>query len=106
MGKTALALNIAEHAAIEDGVHGVAVFSLEMSKEQLVLRLLCSRGARRRAHACAPGSLDERGLAHARPAPRAGCTRRRSSSTTRRRCPPLELRAKARRLKREHEHSA
>ena len=41
MGKTALALNIARNAAVEAGIP-VAVFSLEMSKEQLSLRLLCS----------------------------------------------------------------
>ncbi|MEE9614589.1 MAG: replicative DNA helicase [Thermodesulfobacteriota bacterium] len=42
MGKTAFALNIAEHAAIE-GECPVAVFSLEMSKEQLTQRMLASR---------------------------------------------------------------
>lgn len=42
MGKTSFCLNIAEHVAIEKGT-GVAVFSLEMSKEQLVLRMLCSQ---------------------------------------------------------------
>jgi replicative DNA helicase len=42
MGKTAFALNIAEHIAIEKKV-GVGVFSVEMSKEQLALRLLCGR---------------------------------------------------------------
>jgi replicative DNA helicase len=41
MGKTALALNIARNAAI-DGNVPVAVFSLEMSKESLTERLLCS----------------------------------------------------------------
>ncbi len=41
MGKTALALNLARYAAVE-GEIPVAVFSLEMSKEQLSLRLLCS----------------------------------------------------------------
>ncbi len=41
MGKTALALNFARNAAIDADVP-VAVFSLEMSKEQLSLRLLCS----------------------------------------------------------------
>jgi replicative DNA helicase len=41
MGKTALALNIARNAAVEAGVP-VAIFSLEMSKEQLSLRLLCA----------------------------------------------------------------
>jgi replicative DNA helicase len=40
MGKTAFSLNIASHAAF-DG-HGIAIFSLEMAKEQLALRLLCS----------------------------------------------------------------
>lgn len=42
MGKTALALNMAEHAAIVCR-RTVAVFSLEMSKEQLVTRMLCSQ---------------------------------------------------------------
>ncbi len=42
MGKTALAMNIAEHVAI-NGKLPVAVFSLEMSSQQLVQRLLCSR---------------------------------------------------------------
>jgi len=43
MGKTALALNIAAHAALDARPQvGVAFFSLEMSKEQLVLRMLCS----------------------------------------------------------------
>jgi len=42
MGKTALAMNIAEHVAVDQGTP-VAVFSLEMSAQQLVTRLLCSR---------------------------------------------------------------
>ena len=41
MGKTAFALNIAQHAAVEHGIPS-AIFSLEMSKEQLALRMLCS----------------------------------------------------------------
>jgi replicative DNA helicase len=41
MGKTAFAMNIAENAAIKDK-KVVAVFSLEMSKEALLQRLLCS----------------------------------------------------------------
>jgi len=45
MGKTALALNIAAHAATEcEPRVGVALFSLEMAKEQLVLRMLCAEG--------------------------------------------------------------
>src|SRR3989442_8713824 len=43
MGKTALALNIVQHAAIEHNI-GVAFFSIEMSKDALVQRLLCSEG--------------------------------------------------------------
>ncbi len=42
MGKTSYALNVAEAAAIRHQVP-VAVFSLEMSKEQLTQRLLCSQ---------------------------------------------------------------
>jgi len=42
MGKTALAMNIVEHVAIESN-KAVAVFSLEMSSMQLVQRMLCSR---------------------------------------------------------------
>ena len=41
MGKTALSLNIAQHVGIQVG-RPVAIFSLEMSKEQLVLRMLCA----------------------------------------------------------------
>ncbi len=41
MGKTAFALNIAQYAAISAEVP-VAIFSLEMAKEQLVIRMLCS----------------------------------------------------------------
>jgi len=46
MGKTALALNIAEHMGATAKVP-VAVFSLEMSKQQLAQRLLCSRASTR-----------------------------------------------------------
>lgn len=44
MGKTALALNIARNAAVDAGVP-VAIFSLEMSKEQLSLRMLCAEAS-------------------------------------------------------------
>ena len=43
MGKTALAMNIVQHAAMIGKVP-VAVFSLEMSVESLALRMLCSLG--------------------------------------------------------------
>jgi len=55
MGKTAFALNIAENAAVEDQ-KTVGVFSLEMSREALLLRLLCSR-ARVDSHKMRTGSL-------------------------------------------------
>jgi replicative DNA helicase len=42
MGKTSLAMNIAEHVAVDQGLP-VGVFSLEMTAESLVLRMLCSR---------------------------------------------------------------
>src|SRR5438067_9909239 len=42
MGKTALVMNIAEHVAVQEKLP-VGVFSLEMSSQQLVQRLLCSR---------------------------------------------------------------
>ena len=55
MGKSAFAINIVEHASINDKVP-VAFFSLEMSKEQLVQRLLCSH-ARVDAHKVRTGYL-------------------------------------------------
>src|SRR6202140_5493385 len=55
MGKTAFAMNIAENAAIEDQ-QGVGVFSLEMSREAFLMRLLCSQ-ARVDAHKMRTGSL-------------------------------------------------
>lgn len=57
MGKTSLSLNIAQHAAIEANVP-VAIFSLEMAKEQLVLRMLCSE-ARVDANRLRGGFLSE-----------------------------------------------
>jgi len=44
IGKTALAMNIAEHVAINQN-KPVGVFSLEMSAEELVKRMLCSRSS-------------------------------------------------------------
>jgi replicative DNA helicase len=41
MGKTTLALNIAQHVAVKEGIP-VGIFSLEMSKEQLIDRLLAA----------------------------------------------------------------
>ncbi|MCO4743592.1 MAG: replicative DNA helicase [Proteobacteria bacterium] len=43
MGKTSLALNLAQNAALKAGV-GVGIFSLEMPRGQLVSRMLCTLG--------------------------------------------------------------
>lgn len=55
MGKSALAINIAEYAGVVDKVP-IAIFSLEMSKHQLVQRMLCSH-ARVDAHKVRTGYL-------------------------------------------------
>jgi replicative DNA helicase len=55
MGKTSFAMNIAENSAIDDG-KTVGIFSLEMSSEALLQRLLCSR-AIVDAHKMRTGSL-------------------------------------------------
>ncbi len=49
MGKTSLAMNIAEHAAISAGVP-VAIFSMEMSAEQLSFRMISSLGRVNQSH--------------------------------------------------------
>ncbi|NDQ58896.1 MAG: replicative DNA helicase [Acidipila sp.] len=56
MGKTALALNIAENVAVRQGLP-VGIFSLEMSKESLLLRLLASH-ARIDAHKFRTGHIN------------------------------------------------
>ena len=58
MGKTSLAMNIAEHVAL-DLKEPVGVFSLEMTSESLVLRMLCSR-ARVNLRSIREGFLAER----------------------------------------------
>ncbi|MEE8320671.1 MAG: replicative DNA helicase [Gammaproteobacteria bacterium] len=57
MGKTALAINIAEHAAIKEQLT-VAVFSMEMSGEQLAMRMMSSLG-RIDQHKVRTGDLDD-----------------------------------------------
>ena len=57
VGKTSLAMNIAEHVAAEQRLP-VGVFSLEMTAESLVLRMLCSR-SRVNLHAIREGFLLE-----------------------------------------------
>jgi replicative DNA helicase len=100
MGKTALALNIAEHAALQGSV-GVAVFSLEMSKEQLALRLLCSE-ARVNMNKLRQGFTGDRDLQSlAKAAGRLNDAPIYIDDTPA--LSLLELRAKARRLKRDAE---
>lgn len=57
-GKTAFAMNIAEHVAVHEKL-AVGIFSLEMSTNQLAQRLLCSRG-RVNLHKVRDGFLGER----------------------------------------------
>src|SRR5215467_745285 len=98
MGKTALALNIAQYAAKNGMVAGI--FSLEMSAEQLVSRLLCSE-ARIDAHRLRTGYLNREEWARLADALRRLCETQIYLDDT-----PglgvLEMRAKARRLKAEH----
>src|SRR5438128_2713870 len=96
MGKTELAMNIAEHVSINEKLP-VGVFSLEMSSQQLVQRLLCSR-ARVNLQKVRDGFLGERDFpsltAAASKLAEAKIFIDDSASLT-----ILELRAKARRLK-------
>jgi replicative DNA helicase len=99
MGKTAFCLNIATQAAV-DGF-GVAVFSLEMSKEALVQRMLCAE-ARVDSQAVRRGSLKDPDF-----------TRLARAAGILQSCPVwiddspaltlLEMRSKARRLKVEND---
>jgi replicative DNA helicase len=57
MGKTSLALSIAQHVAVKERIP-VGIFSLEMSQSQLVLRLLCAE-ARVDAHRLRTGRLSK-----------------------------------------------
>jgi replicative DNA helicase len=99
MGKTSLCLNIAQNASERTG-ETVGVFSLEMSKEQLVLRMLCA-DARVDAHRLRTGNLGEKDwarLAKAYADLSASKIYIDDSATL----TPLEMRAKCRRLKAEH----
>src|SRR5437588_10074899 len=66
MGKTSLALNIALEASVKERV-GVAIFSLEMSKDQLAERLLCeyARVDAQRLHRGLLGEAEHERLAQA-----------------------------------------
>jgi replicative DNA helicase len=99
MGKTALAMNIAEHVAMNVG-KAVAVFSLEMSSQQLVQRLLCSR-AKVDLQRVRDGFLSERDF----PKLTAAAAKLAAAKMFIDDTPGLsimELRAKARRMKSQH----
>lgn len=99
MGKTAFALNIARNAALESNIP-VVFFSLEMSKEQVAMRLMCGE-ARVDSQRIRTGFLSQE-----------ECRRLMATGQTFMNMPlfiddqpgitPLELRAKARRLMMEH----
>ncbi len=98
MGKTALALNMAQYASKNANV--VGIFSLEMSAPQLVSRLLCSE-ARVDAHRLRTGYLNREEWARLADGLRRLCETKVFIDDT-----PgvgvLEMRAKSRRLKAEH----
>ena len=99
MGKTSFCLNVAQYASIKTG-ETVGIFSLEMAKEQLVLRMLCS-DARVDSHRLRTGNLQEKDwarLAKAYADLSASHIFIDDSSTL----TPLEMRAKCRRLKAEN----
>jgi replicative DNA helicase len=99
MGKTSFCLNLAQYASAKTG-ETVGIFSLEMAKEQLVLRMLCA-DARVDAHRLRTGNLQEKDWTRLAKA-YADLSASKifvddSASLT-----PLEMRAKCRRLKAEH----
>jgi replicative DNA helicase len=100
MGKTAFVLNVAQHAAI-DHRHKVAIFSLEMSAEALVQRLLCSEGWVDAQHLRRAQLRDDDYPKLAKAAGMLGMAQMwidDSPALT-----PLQVRSKARRLKAEHD---
>lgn len=100
MGKTALAMNIAEHVAVV-AKHPVAIFSLEMSSQQLVQRLLGSM-ARVNLKKIRDGFLSERDFPNlTNAASKLADSNIFIDDTSG--LSILELRAKARRLKQKHD---
>jgi len=101
MGKTAFALNIAQHAAAHASTPApAAIFSLEMSKEQLVMRLLCSE-SRVDASRLRTGHLVDTDW-HKLTSGADKLAKAKLFIDDTPAIPVLEMRAKARRLKAEH----
>ncbi len=100
MGKTSLALNMGEHAAYKTG-KAVAVFSMEMSSSQLAFRLISSMGRINQQHLRTGDLADEEW-----PRVTSAITLLSEMKIFIDDTPalsPIELRARARRLKREHD---
>ena len=100
MGKTALAINMAEYAALKTG-KAAAIFSMEMSASQLAFRLISSLG-RINAQNLRTGDLADEEW----PRVTSAITLLSDAKIFIDDTPalsPLELRARARRLKREHD---
>ncbi len=100
MGKTAFCMNIAQFAAMQHKIP-VAVFSLEMSKSQIVQRMLCSE-ARIDTHALRRGTMPEEDW------PKLSMAAGRLSTAPifiddTAGISPLEIKAKTRRLKAKHD---
>jgi replicative DNA helicase len=99
MGKTSFAMNLAEHVALNNE-NSVAVFSMEMPGEQLALRMMSSLG-RIDSHNLRTGKLDDhdwpRLISSVNMLSKAKLFIDDTASLT-----PTELRARTRRLKREH----
>ena len=101
MGKTTLAINMAEHAALKEGIRAsVAIFSLEMPAEQILTRMLSSVGSVHLGN-IRSGKLSEDDW------PRiTGATKQLQDAKIfiddTPALTPTELRARARRIKREH----
>ncbi len=99
MGKTSFCLNVAQHVALRVG-ETVGLFSLEMSKEQLALRMLCA-DARVDAHRLRTGKLNEKDWARLAKA-YTDLSQSKLFIDDSATISPLEMRAKCRRLKAEH----
>jgi replicative DNA helicase len=99
LGKTSLCLNIAQHAAIKRG-QTVGIFSLEMSREQLVKRLLCAE-AEVDSHKVNTGYLNKEDWSRLGRAA-AGLSQTKIFIDDSAGISIVEMRSKARRLKHEH----
>ena len=99
MGKTSFAMNLAETAALNGG-HSVAVFSMEMPGDQLALRMMSSLG-RIDSHKLRTGKLDDQDWPRLTSSVNMLSKARLFIDDTPA-LTPTDLRARTRRLKREH----